>query len=615
MSPQMADRLVAVLARLSPGVVCVSGGAAADRSTLILGALQRLTSQYREPSHVDLTTLDADQALARVLTAMRRLPARRTSAPGRSSMWEPELLVAHHAENLAGREAQTAAAAEREGVTVLAVSQHRLGGALLASLSLGPVDHRQPPRASSEDGAPVGPEQYAAIARQAALHRSGGDDLSAIALLASTYDAARGAVHELEAVNPPMAARLAVDLLPEADRRGDEDIIGDVLYRLLKRADTPLEVKLDGFTWLALIESFTSDAVQRVPRIQKNLNTGVAIAEALGRPEDLLFPRLAEVLTLGVLRDYDRAGKAAADGLEIATRLGLDGWRARFEFGVATIRHVLGDHKGATDIAMSAWQRAEQAGDQKAMIYSALLLGRLPSTTPDSPGGLPALRRALALARDLGDRRLESFTLVLLAVQALSTADPASSAPWLIARYRLVARNRNGNALVPHVLLTLRLAARMGHPRVAARLHGSLLQWNELILGALPSVLQTQYYEAVAMASASLGENEFDRCAEEGTYLSLESAAAEAVDYVLRIANPGAAEAPAFSPPSELTARERDVLRLLVSGHRNKEIAERLVLSPKTVMHHTSAIYRKLGVRGRAEAAVAAVRVGIIPPP
>jgi DNA-binding NarL/FixJ family response regulator len=69
------------------------------------------------------------------------------------------------------------------------------------------------------------------------------------------------------------------------------------------------------------------------------------------------------------------------------------------------------------------------------------------------------------------------------------------------------------------------------------------------------------------------------------------------------------AEAPLDSPLSE---REQEVLSLIATGSTNKEIAGHLHLSPHTVKEHTSAIYRKLGVRNRAEATRQAQRLNIL---
>jgi DNA-binding NarL/FixJ family response regulator len=64
--------------------------------------------------------------------------------------------------------------------------------------------------------------------------------------------------------------------------------------------------------------------------------------------------------------------------------------------------------------------------------------------------------------------------------------------------------------------------------------------------------------------------------------------------------------------PGALSGREREVVGLIAAGATNREIAQRLYLSPHTVKEHTSAIYRKLGVRNRAEAVKRAQRLGII---
>jgi DNA-binding NarL/FixJ family response regulator len=65
-------------------------------------------------------------------------------------------------------------------------------------------------------------------------------------------------------------------------------------------------------------------------------------------------------------------------------------------------------------------------------------------------------------------------------------------------------------------------------------------------------------------------------------------------------------------PAPLLSEREREVLGLIASGSTNREIAEQLYLSPHTVKEHTSALYRKLGARNRAEAVQRAQRIGLI---
>jgi DNA-binding CsgD family transcriptional regulator len=66
------------------------------------------------------------------------------------------------------------------------------------------------------------------------------------------------------------------------------------------------------------------------------------------------------------------------------------------------------------------------------------------------------------------------------------------------------------------------------------------------------------------------------------------------------------------SNTSLLTPREREVLALLAEGLPNKLIAPRLGISENTVKAHVASIYDKVGASNRAEAVVAAARLGLL---
>ena len=61
-----------------------------------------------------------------------------------------------------------------------------------------------------------------------------------------------------------------------------------------------------------------------------------------------------------------------------------------------------------------------------------------------------------------------------------------------------------------------------------------------------------------------------------------------------------------------VSLRELGVLKLIAAGLTNREIAEALVVSPETVKKHTGAIYSKLGVSNRTEAANKARELGLL---
>ncbi len=123
-------------------------------------------------------------------------------------------------------------------------------------------------------------------------------------------------------------------------------------------------------------------------------------------------------------------------------------------------------------------------------------------------------------------------------------------------------------------------------------------------------------YEA---ALALAGADDEVRLREAHAQLQALGAAPAAAMVARRLREMGARGVPRGPRPATrgnaggLTARELDVLSLLAEGLRNADIAERLVVSKKTVDHHVSAILRKLDVGTRGEAAAAARRLALLP--
>jgi len=93
---------------------------------------------------------------------------------------------------------------------------------------------------------------------------------------------------------------------------------------------------------------------------------------------------------------------------------------------------------------------------------------------------------------------------------------------------------------------------------------------------------------------------------------AIKGAAAGQVQLVPEAAAKLMSEMRAPERPEELTARETEVLKLLARGKANKQVARELFVEEKTVKAHVSSILRKLGMSSRTQAALHAVRTGLV---
>jgi ATP/maltotriose-dependent transcriptional regulator MalT len=154
------------------------------------------------------------------------------------------------------------------------------------------------------------------------------------------------------------------------------------------------------------------------------------------------------------------------------------------------------------------------------------------------------------------------------------------------------------------------LAHAQGMPARAARLlaFATALRSTTGGAGYHAPTSAADWEHALATMQNSLGAEQFAGCWAEGQAMNLE----EAIAYALTTPNvPEDASSPQpdnllvvgpATHPAGLTTREVEVLRLLVQGLTYAQIAERLVVSRRTVNAHASTIYSKLGVTSRAMA-------------
>jgi DNA-binding NarL/FixJ family response regulator len=148
-----------------------------------------------------------------------------------------------------------------------------------------------------------------------------------------------------------------------------------------------------------------------------------------------------------------------------------------------------------------------------------------------------------------------------------------------------------------------------GEPVWAARLWGAAETLRETVGAPIPPVERTDYERAVAVAHAKLGEQAFSAAWAEGRAMTLEQALAAQGRTSVPTATPippaDTSAPPAKSPttyPAGLTAREVEVLRLVAQGLTDAQVAEHLVISPRTVNGHLRSIYSKIAVTSRSAA-------------
>jgi len=152
--------------------------------------------------------------------------------------------------------------------------------------------------------------------------------------------------------------------------------------------------------------------------------------------------------------------------------------------------------------------------------------------------------------------------------------------------------------------------AARGRPQRAARLDGAVAALREELGATVTPWERPAYERQVATVRATLSPEAFETAWEAGRTLPLEQAVAEALAD-LSPAGTLPSAGPSLTDAAGLSARETEVLRLLVEGLSDREVAATLHLSPRTVGGHVTHLLGKLGVDSRTAAVTVALRHGL----
>jgi DNA-binding CsgD family transcriptional regulator/tetratricopeptide (TPR) repeat protein len=314
-------------------------------------------------------------------------------------------------------------------------------------------------------------------------------------------------------------------------------------------------------------------------------------------------------------RRFERAAEYLRTEIEYCTERGLDTWRLYLIASSARLALDQGRWEEAADAAARVLDDPRSAPVPRG--WALVVLGLVRARRGDPDASAP-LAEAHALVRSTGEVMQIGPVAVARAEAAWLNGDSAAVEQLTADALALALRRRARWVVGELAYWRWRAGLRDEIPeRACAAPFGLSLAGDWA--GAAERWLQIGCpYEAALARADSDDEAEVRAAFEQLRQLGARPASRivarrlreRGVRGVPRGPHPRTRESPAG-----LTARELEVLALLAQGLRNAQIAERLVLSERTVGHHVSAVLRKLDVRSRGEASAKALRLGVIDAP
>jgi predicted ATPase/DNA-binding SARP family transcriptional activator/DNA-binding CsgD family transcriptional regulator len=446
-------------------------------------------------------------------------------------------------------------------------------------------------------------EFFLALAEDAEPRLRGAEDVEWLERLEREHDNLRAALSwALERGEVELALRLAGALWTFWQAHGHEGERRKWLEEALAnddRASVAARAKaLEGMCWMAIDQ-------RDLDRAEATAQAGLKLDELeIGNKLAASF-RTMLGYTVALSGDYERAKELLEDSLTLSReaddRVGI----ADALLFLGDAWYGLGDRAQAKEIYEEGIVLCREVGYMYRLPDFLSNLGYTLLLKGDYERGVALNEEAAALYRERGYKAGFQFTLDNLGWAALLGGDHERAK----AAYEesLVVCKELGDKMVASESLEglACVAGTRGEAEQAARLFGAAEALREAV-GYQHMLEEDALREPyLAGASSQLDEATWEAAFAEGQAMELE----EAVEYALSeddssmIASRTPEQTSATARPSALTRREQEVAKLVARGLTNRQIAEELVLSERTVENHVRNILKKLKLSSRSEVA------------
>jgi predicted ATPase/DNA-binding CsgD family transcriptional regulator len=326
------------------------------------------------------------------------------------------------------------------------------------------------------------------------------------------------------------------------------------------------------------------------------LKEALALFRIVGDKDRVAYSLYNLATLAGIQGAYDRAPVLFEESLALFKEQGNKRGIALSLLQLAdALFNLQGDQTKIRPLLEEALALFKAVGDKDGIASCCFFSGKLALNQGDIFTARPQLEESLALYREMGDRQRIAQSLCALA-KVVAVQDDLTTARGLYEESLTIARVGHKLNIASGLEGLASVVALQGEPTWAARLWGAAEALRDAMGAPMATVERPAYEQAVAAARLKLGEKVFAAAWAEGRTMSPEQA--------LAAQRPSPA-LPSTSPaiyPGGLSTREVEVLRLLAKGLTDKQIAQQLVISRRTVNAHLTSIYGKLQLSSRSAA-------------